>query len=939
MEVDTVGSSADHGINNDKVRKIRLEHIKEAVIPAGLTLLVFLFILALKGIWPFGSLGIDYYDMGQTNAPLYYHLWDFLHGKGGLFWSWYIDEGQNLSMASSIQWNISVYNLFFLFIKRETVFRSLSLFTGLRLFFMAFNMDLFLNRTTPARKMYRILLSLCYGLTGYTLTHYTITTYLDMAALMPLYLMTLYGVLTCGNDIKVNIKQTLIYTLMTGYMTALGYYMAFMNLIFILLTAASFIFILMDKKDRGAAALRLGAGTFGGMGLASFMLIPAALQMTHSSRFNSNLSGGLFTTLHEILWSIGADMYYIKWWLLSGSIAAIVIIIYGMILDRSNRRRVVFFFLYCMYPCALIIFESINLLWHMGQYYHYPIRCGYLIPIVLLSTAAYYSERLKEGEIKTGGIAAMVVIGLFSAALGAGLIRYYIRHDVFEITELFRTWVIFATILAFIYVILIILVKNPAFAIPVIVMELVVCAYAGYGQPHFHDRFSSDPEQSGEYITVSLSLMDGMDIPESRTERIKNPDTTLNTNYGFIMRRATVGGWANTVPRDQMESAMGLGYGAHFMRILDSGGTLLSDAALHVTQTITMEPSLYTEEICEKRDEAEGYTLLDNRFKMPYVMLTNAEEDGSDDAGADPDANPGALEADGDVLTSKSEEEGDATEDQVDILTPTRGLYHKLSYGRGLSGSAEEFFTPISEGSGEVENVDKHTLRYYVNGKKALYYKGEGFESMTVNGEVIPVPDIGDPKGRRYPGWFNENLLFTGVYGNESLEIRVDENSTIDAKSLYEMDLDMLDDLCADLKNDHEEDVTASKNSVDIIVDSDDRYMALIPMAYDEGLRASVNGKEVDIKNYRDMFIELPIEPGDNRIHISFVPKGLVPGMISTIFFVMLTAFFCIRPLKKGDILKAVCEKILLILFLLFFTGLYLIPYGAFIIHQIEKRI
>ena len=345
-------------------------------------------------------------------------------------------------------------------------------------------------------------------------------------------------------------------------------------------------------------------GTFGGIGIAAFILMPAAVQMTRSSRFNSNLSGGLFETLHDILWAIGADMYYIKWWLLSGSLAAIVILAAGLFRFRRERRQAAFFFLFCMYPCALIPFESINLLWHMGTYYHYPVRCGYLIPLVLLTTAAYYAGRCeKEGSGRWSYVnfdkRMLAVVSFVMAAVGCGLIIYYVRHDIWQIEELFRAWTVFALILAAVYLLIWAVIKKPAYLAPVLMTELIVTAYAGYGQPHFTDRFSSDPEQSGEYVVMSQALVDDLDIKESRTERIKNPDTTLNTNYGFVMRRATVGGWANTVPGEQMSSAIALGYGAHFMRILDCGGTLLSDAALHVTETLTAKPELYTGEAWE----------------------------------------------------------------------------------------------------------------------------------------------------------------------------------------------------------------------------------------------------------------------------------------------------------------------------------------------------
>ncbi|MBO5551527.1 MAG: YfhO family protein, partial [Lachnospiraceae bacterium] len=761
--------------------------IKEPLIPAFITLMVFMGVLLIKGIFPFGNLRIDYYDMGQTNAPLYYHIWDFLHGRGGLFYSWYIDGGQNLSMGSSIQWNISVFNLFFLLVRRNAVMKSLSLFMGLHLFFMAFNMDLFLKRAVNTSRFYRILFSTAYGLTGFTLTHYTIPTYLDTAALMPLYLITLrdmlvserYGAASSADipgdgvpalkgwkRVQVYIKPITVYALMTGYMTALGYYMAFMNLIFILLISGTWVFTLCgadaaDKGERsrirGRAALRLGLGTFCGIGLSAFILLPAAMQMMRSSRFNSNLSGGLFDTLHEILWAIGADMYYIKWWLLSGSLAAIVILLTGLFRYRRERRQAAFFFLFCMYPCALIPFESINLLWHMGTYYHYPIRCGYLIPIVLLTAAAFYAGRYEE-EINTGRdhVNRIVIASAASAAAGAGLILYYIRHDVWQIEELFRAWTVFALVLTILYFLIWCVIKKPVYIAPVLLMELTVTAFAGYGQPHFTDRFSSDPEQSGEYVVMSQKLADGLDIRESRTERIKNPDTTLNTNYGFIMRRATVGGWANTVPGEQMDSAIALGYGAHFMRILDCGGTLLSDAALHVTETLTAEPKLYNGEAWEACGESGGYRLFRNKYTLPFVMRVKKT---------------GAAALEGDALSGMEADEA------------TNMLYRALAKDTGLDEG--DIIRDVTE---EIRKGS-----YYVNRKKALYLREGAFDRLTVNGETIPVPDIGDPHGVSYPAWFNSALLYIGIYEDQVLEVKgADDPDT----RFYELDMEKLEGLC-----------------------------------------------------------------------------------------------------------------------------------------------
>lgn len=880
------------------------DRIREAIIPAFITLMVFMGVLLAKGIFPFGGLRIDYYDMGQTNAPLYYHIWDFLHGRGGLFYSWYIDEGQNLSMGSSIQWNISLFNLFFLFIRRSAVMKSLSVFMGLHLFFMAFNMDLFLKHTIETPRFYRILFSIAYGLTGFTLTHYTIPTYLDTAALIPLYLITLHDVLIKDR----HSKSLAVYTLMTGYMTGLGYYMAFMNLIFVLLVSGTYIFTLCgmdcdDKTDRrrirGHAAVRLGAGTFGGIGLASFILLPAAMQMMKSSRFNSNLSGGLFDTLHDILWAIGADMYYIKWWLLSGSLAAIVILLAGFIHFRKEARQALFFFLFCMYPCALIVFESINLLWHMGTYYHYPVRCGYFVPIVLLTAAAYYAGRFeREAPGNNFNKRIMICVDVLALIAGIALILYYNAHDTWQIEELFRAWTVFAVVLISFYLIIWCVLKRPAYIAPLLMMELAVTAYIGYGQPHFSDKYSSDPEQSGDYVVLSQDLSDALDIKESRTDRIKNPDTTLNTNYGFIMRRATVGGWANTVPGDQMESAIALGYGAHFMRILDVGGTLLSDAALHVTETVTLEPALYTDAAYDKEGEAAGYTLFKNKYTLPFVMRT---------------VNDG---------TTRDQTKYRLAEMKADDAT--NALYHLLARGTGLNEG--DIMTDITD--------EIHSGEYHAGNRTALYLREGAFESLTINGRVIPVPDIGDPKGTSYPAWFNSSLLYLGVY--EDTDIKVSGAEDPDTV-FYALDMDKLESLCG-YYADKEQQITTGRTGLDIKVNGSDRELAIIPMAYDRGFKAVVNGERADIINISDLFMGIPLKAGENEIKLLFTPAGLIPGIMVSLVSLVLMIIFTLHPVNCEPVYK-LGYYLLATLFGAFIIAFYLIPYIAFIIHQIEKRI
>lgn len=885
--------------------KNRFKLIKEALIPASVVFSVFMGILALKGIFPFGPLRIDYYDMGQTNAPLYYHIWDVLHGKSALFYSWYINEGQNLAMGSSIQWNISIFNLFFLLIKRSSVLKSLSVFMGIHLFFMAFNMYLFLGHTLQTSKIFRIFFAVAYGLTGFTLTHYTIPTYLDTAALMPIWLITLHDLLTSGE--KTVGKPTTVYALITGYMTAMGYYLAFMNLIFILLISGSFILLLCGKehtnitdrrRDMGRAAVRLGIGTFSGIGLSAVVLFPSVVQMMESSRFNSNLEGGFWGNIREILWAIGADMYYIKWWLLSGSIMAITILIGGLFRFRKEKRITLFLFLFCMYPCALIPFESINLMWHMGTYYHYPIRCGYLIPIVLLTTGAYYVSREEVNPVDINIRGILLVSGLTTVS-AVVLLCFYQNHAIWEIEDLFGAWTVFALILATVYSFMWYVIKRPEYLFPVLLMELFVSGYIGYGQPQFIDKYSSEPEQSGDYIVVSQVLMDDLGITESRIERVKNPDTTLNTNYGFIMRRATVGGWANTVSRPQMDTGIALGYGAHFMRILDCGGTLLSDAALHVTETLTANPMLYSDLAFYQEGEADGFKLYRNKYTLPFIMKVSKA-----------------------FLDQRDVEYGMA---QMSLVDATNYLYRMLASDNPTYDDSDTIIRDISEKIKEK--------KYHVNGIKAVYLQYGAFDGLRINGNIIPIPDITDSDSTTYPGWFNSNLVFLGVYNNEDLEV---ENYDADSK-FYEFDMAKLGELCKNQVDDRQI-IDAQKSRFIAVTEGRERECALIPIAYDKGFTARVNGEKREIINVDNLFMAVSLDDGPNDVQLSFMPRGAILGGVISLVSLISIILFSIWPVRI-DLMYSLGRIALISLSIALIAILYLIPYIAFVIHQFEKRV
>ncbi|MCR5527317.1 MAG: YfhO family protein [Lachnospiraceae bacterium] len=892
--------------------RIKLKRFVQYAAPALLVAVIFFGVLLYKGIFPFGEARIDYYDMGQTNAPLYYHIWDFLHGKSPLFYDWYINEGQNLSMGNAIQWNISPFNLFFLFIPRSLVMKSLSVFMGLRLSAMALVMYVFLTKIfKKSSYLIRFVAATAYGLCGYTLTHYTITTYLDMTVFVPLLALGLYRLLKYG--------KAYFYMLILGFTTALSYYFGFMHLIYILLFSGIWIMIYMPSYESGEKLKELqrdriwkiAAGTVGGLALSAVMLVPAVAQMMLSSRFNSNLSSGPLDTIKMILNSVGADEYYVKGWQLFGLECALAIIIYGAFKLRKERRRTLTVLLMVFIPTALIPFESINILWHFGTYYHYPIRCGYLIPFAILTGMTYFATRLEI--CRALYLPQMVFAAVVSAVFAFGTLVFYFSRESWIVQELYAIWRYGFTALLVVYFICILIHKRnsgvlkkfgAAFIVILPVAELVIGAVIGYGLPRFTDKFFADPEQSGEYVQTSLELKDklALNIDESadRLQRIKNPDTDLNADYGMVLGRATISGWANTVTNEQQKSSEHLGYSTHFMRILDAGGTFFTDSLLGVTDVITRVPFEGEAPVYEKTGEA------DTSGGKYYLFHNNASF-------------PSAIAVSGDI--------SEYTPEDMKLADAQNYLY------KVVSGKDEDILESLGR---EESGKDVRTIS--ISGNKALYLRKGKAQEIQVNGETIPVPTISDMENTEYPAWFNNDLLYLGSYSNEEIEVKCSKNSY-----LFLLDLDRLQALSDELSGVNTE-VKAEKTGLEVKIEgSESKNMALIPLHCDPGFRAVVNGKVVKTLNIAGIFTGIPIEAGENDIEITFSPAGFKDGaFLSALAGVVIAGLYVIGRRKKlvvAEALKTITAVIYKIAWGAAGAVFYIIPVLWFFIHQIIKRL
>ena len=112
------------------------------------------------------------------------------------------------------------------------------------------------------------------------------------------------------------------------------------------------------------------------------------------------------------------------------------------------------------------------------------------------------------------------------------------------------------------------------------------------------------------------NVSDSLDIDESATDRIVNPDISLNANYPLILRRGALSSFTAALQNDTQSYAKKWGYSKYFLWLLDSGGTVFTNSILHVTEAVNineLDSNLFT----LKKKEGD-YSLYSNNYTLPF---------------------------------------------------------------------------------------------------------------------------------------------------------------------------------------------------------------------------------------------------------------------------------------------------------------------------------
>ena len=952
------------------------------LFPGLITLLVMLIVLAAKGIWPFGSNRIDLFDNMQQVAPLYAHLWDAMHGKASIWFDWYTGLGTNVSMSISAFSMISPFNIFLYLCPRDYILEFISILTVIKTFVMSVTMYAFINkRYNELSYSVKALFAVVYAFCGYVLLYAScFTPWMDIVALFPLLMMAL--------DVLEKTGKKLFYILMVAVMFIINYYLAAMSLVYILLVGGMYLIFRCDRKQRREKAWDLGIGTFTGIALSAFVLIPVFAQLSQSQRtgntdsltsqYLSWISNPTFRSFslgefERIMMFYGMGLFF-------------VIIFTGIhrTMKAAGYKRNTEARKFNWYAISLIVIvivqaiaEGTNIIWHFGSYNGYTLRNGYIIAFTLICLACAYADEVfaydKPDKIKAVIQAVVTVIACAVMAV------VYDKLPVNSYVAAFIFFIAVFAVMLILHIVGVVVMRNGykiSIVISLVAVEVFIGAFSMTGPPKF---YTYAPYQYGDYVQLAVNATNNLEISESPVDRITNPDLSLNANYPLIMKRGSLSSFTAALQKDTQKQTVRWGHSKYFLWALDSGGTVFSDALLHITEAVNvnkLDSSLYT---LEKQGTGDcEYDLYKANYQLPFAMVTNS--------------NISLIDFNSDYTKLNAISSGDATENDYNWNTTTKDwIYlHNLMYS-ALSGNSEKLVTEYGEfagakvyqvGESQVEDINAasdnsatdrptqqtHVVKTYkdtIKGRQAVYVSVADYNigtsdanvsqlfrslTITVNGKQIDIPTIGNVENKYYTTDYNNGLIYIGTFTDEEVEVQLDFARPLDNNgdvsvdryifTMGGIDLDKMSALCAMYDNKQSE-VTYTNNSVTVKVNGSktDNY-AIVPIIKSDNWKVTVNGKECETKDIVGLFTGVAVNEGENEIVFTFSPatknKALLISVLVLIVMIILMVVNHYKKIRVPEWMKKCAGGIYMFIIAVLAVVMFAAPLIASIIANIR---
>ncbi|MCI1955862.1 MAG: YfhO family protein [Oscillospiraceae bacterium] len=871
----------------------------------GIVLAVLLSVYASYGLFPFGTGTVSWCDMNQQVIPFLMDWKNILSGRADLF--------LNLQNAGGMSfWGVflffvsSPFSFLVVFVQKpQDFYYFVNLLLMLKMMTCSVTAVYYFNRRFPDLTcLQAVSLSVMYAFCGYAMFYYQNIVWLDVMYLFPLLLD---GLARLAGE-----NRVLPYTVAFAAILTVNFYLTYMVVIFLILGCGVYLLACVPPPERRGVTLRFGLSTLAAGLMTGVVWLPSLLQYLKSARtgnlVSSLRSGGILSRLDTTLPVV----------LCTGAIGAAVVMALVLRKYRESRVRWILWMLFLV--LVPVFLEPVNKMWQTGSYQSFPVRYGYIPAFLgLILFAACVSAVNRDRFPSRSGFSALPASEAFLAvaavAFCAGMIVKFNFETVTAYTktlwgnsESFRQLLLLSVAASFAYLILLLLYHYRG--IGRAVFSIFLCVLAVVEAAFYSSVYVASAKSNAQYYSPVLDLSGK--ISDSGFYRVKMDRKYFEVNLVGSMGYNSLSHYTSLTSKDYMFGMKKLGYSSYWMEVNSNGGTKLTDAILGNRYVITKTDGLSA---AEKPVYGNGlYSIVKNKISLPIGIVMRSGRIGSLEKLPDTTRLLTQQYLFQSVFSTSQQLFVPYRPASLDNVTETKDGRYRLSLQDPRYEGTVTYKIPVA-GTQTLyfDCFDQLTNR--------LYEPINSSFSITVDGKMLEI---------QYPSQPDNGLFCLGTFTNRTVTVEIGVLRDVDAESFGVAGLkdDVLRDAVdrvgrASLKQ------TGNSVTGTAFSGTDDAYLFL-PISYDSGYTAAVNGKPAKISRVFDTFMAVPLEKGENRISVSYVPAGFRPGLAISILGLagLLLLHFAVkkRAVRKLDGLGAPVSVLFTALFVLTLAAVYLFP-------------
>ncbi len=881
---------------------------------------LFLLIMAVAGVYPFGSLSVAKSDAIYQYIPFFSEFSQRIKEGASLLYSWN-NGGQNF-LGTVCYYLVNPFNLVCVFFGKDNTLSAYLTVIILNTCAIAFSMAYYLQKHFNKSGIHTVLFSLLYTFSGFYIAYYYNTMWLMALICLP--------IIALGIEKITEGKSAFTYLAALTVCIVSNFYLGYMICIFSVLYFFVCLFSqdINSKDDENRVALSSVLMKFAGSSLLSGLLsaitlIPIIYCLSGAYVKNVfNDDGGLFFGLGEFLRVhlpgiipneiLPTASTYPP--VMLGSFALLLLPMYAFTKKISKNEKASHIILAVLLAFSFAV-PKVYYLWHgMSAPAGLPYRFAFIYLFVLVKLAYCVFENIKDAGKLTTVISAVAVGAVYVYSF-ATLDETYSRQLLIGAVTSFVSFVLIA-IAVFVKKSKVQLIS--ALALAVTVAEISLTCSGVFAAVPKDDLY----KESENALQASEIISKDSDAEFIRSEFADTKNIMLDGKKGYSLNSGSIyslngiSSFSSLVDSDyaMMQFDMGLA-GNMGNAYAYTAQTPIYNTLFAMDYVIDNANALESNPYYEYVGSTDDYEVYKTVKSANFGILANSEVKQWDGYNSNPLNSqntfwesitgvkdtitliePDEIKAvdcefvsqselkaaagdEGEVhIHSHGEESSSTTQNVYDLLDSITGLY-------AYNINSSDYSIEISFTSEKTQNVylvaqsgiaDNVTVRKSTDGNTNTF----GFESKRIiDIGVCQAGETVDLIFKAYEG-FDMNSLDDSSEVSDSLMCVI---GALDSEA-FEKSEQALGSNGVLTMTSFEED----KMSFSATVNKDS--VCLMPMAYDEGWSVTVDGEEVELYEHSSHILMFDLTQGEHQIEMKYFPQGLKEGIFVSVCSLLILA-------------------------------------------------